>query len=449
MNYLRHMIDGAFGVSLFARIKIDPLTLVPNQSARIPAWLRAMLAGLGAYASAEAANRVVRLCAVFVIARHLDSGLLGSAALALSLFEIMRALTNAGIGQRIITASAQELEAICRTAHMLFWRICLGVAALQLALATMLFFISGQSEAAMMLAVLSLVYLVMPPGLVPVFLVMRSGKLGTTARISATQSMLDHILTMVLVLAWPGSWAIILPKLLTAPVWTMLARKAHRWEYDGTIAPAPVREFSAYAAGILGSEILGAVRLQGDKILIAALLGNSALGLYYFAFNAGLGITQTLTGAFNTVLLPHLCLAKAGTERTRRLGIALIISLCALVPLVAIQVFLAPWYVPILFGAHWQNAARPLAMLAMAGIPLLCASALGAHFRANSKPVNEAWLNSAATLAALALLALGSLTSITLACAGYTLGLALVFIPAAFLILRPHTIFLSDKGVLA
>ncbi|MXO66341.1 oligosaccharide flippase family protein [Altericroceibacterium endophyticum] len=397
----------------------------------LPRSVRPVLAGLSAYASAEMITRVVRIGAILVIARRTDPALLGTAAAALSLFELIRVLANAGIGQRIIAASDAELPAICNTAARLFWAICLSVSIIQLTIAGGLYLFTVQDEAALMLAVLSAVYLIMPPGLVQIFLLMRAGRLGATARIGATQTMADHIFTVGLVLIWPTAWAIVLPKLLTAPIWTVLARRAQPWSPDRSAGYAPVRHFHGFGFAILGSELLGALRLQADKLIIAALLGVEALGLYYFAFNAGLGITQSFTSAFGTVVFPHLCRAGDEQERQARLREASSLGLLFLVPLIAAQGLLAPFYVPFLFGNEWTPAAPYLSLLCLAALPLFCGSALSAAYRADQRPGRETRLAAIATAAGLAGLTVGATYSLTLACAGYSAGLAITLIPAA------------------
>ena len=109
---------------------------------RWPAFARGMLA----YGSAEAATRVVRLATILVVARQISPAMLGVAALALSLFELVRVLTNVGIGQRIIVAFDAELESVCRAAARLFWIVCLCVTGVQLALAALLWTAFDLSE---------------------------------------------------------------------------------------------------------------------------------------------------------------------------------------------------------------------------------------------------------------------------------------------------------------
>lgn len=403
----------------------------------LPANLASLVRGFASYASAELVNRIVRLVAILVIARQADPALLGTAALALSLFELTRVLTQAGIGQRIVAATDAELASICARARQLFWLCCVAVAIIQLLVAVVLANFFAQNEAALMLAVLSVVYLIMPPGLVQIFLLMRDERLGACASIGATQAILDHTLTAALIVVWPSPWAIVLPKLLTAPVWTILARFARPWVRENA-ALAPIGEFRAYCGGVLASELMAALRIHADKLVLSAMLGVSAMGSYYFAFGAGLGIAQSLITSFATVLFASLCRIEAGEARQRQVRQALLIGLALLVPVVAAQALLAPYYVPVIFGAHWAASATYLSVLALAAIPLFLVQGLGALFRANGAAGQDAKLGSLATFFALAGLTFGATHSLVAACAGYSLGLALAVAPATYRMARLH-----------
>ena len=392
---------------------------------RWPAFAR----GMFAYGSAEAATRVVRLAAILIVARQISPVMLGTAALALSLFELIRVLTNVGIGQRIIIARDDELESICRAASRLFWIVCMGVTLIQLSVAVIAFFAFDLGEAAIMLGALSLVYPFMPAGLVQIFLAMRAQRMGATARVAATQNISDSAFTIALVVIWPSAWAIVLPKLLTAPVWLVLARRTYSWSPDRAVPQAPTNAFAVFGPAILGSAILDAMRLHADKLLVGALLGTEALGLYYFAFNAGLGITQSLVSACNLVLFPHLA-KTSGTALESEFRRAFIGGLAVLIPIVAAQALLAPFYVPILFGETWTAATPYLVLLACAAVPLFAGSMMGARYRALKRPFAETRLMAAGTTAALIGLTYGAGFSLQTACIGFSSGLAIVLIPA-------------------
>ena len=213
---------------------------------RWPAFARGMLA----YGSAEAVTRIVRLGTILVVARQISPAMLGTAALALSIFELVRVLTNVGIGQRIIKANAEELPSICNAASRLFWIVCLSVAGTQLVIAAIAAFVFGLNDVAAMLAALSAVYLFMPAGLVQIFLAMRAQRMGATARVAAVQNITDCALTVALAILWPSPWAIVLPKLLTAPVWLILARRTYNWSSDLTAGRAPLSAFSVFSGPI-------------------------------------------------------------------------------------------------------------------------------------------------------------------------------------------------------
>ena len=52
----------------------------------------------------------------------------------LAIGEVLKSLTENGIGQRIIAAHKDNLEAICQSAHRLFWGYCLGLTVIQMAI---------------------------------------------------------------------------------------------------------------------------------------------------------------------------------------------------------------------------------------------------------------------------------------------------------------------------
>lgn len=396
---------------------------------RWPAFARGMLA----YGSAEAVTRIVRLASILVVARQISPKMLGVAALALSLFELVRVLTNVGIGQRIIVARADELESVCAAAARLFWIVCLAVTGFQLTVASALWGVFGEDDVAAMLAVLSLVYLFMPAGLVQIFLAMRAQRMAATASVAAAQNIADSALTLLLVLIWPSAWAIVLPKVLTAPIWLVLARRTHSWSPDRAVIPAPLSHFRHFGPAILVSEMLSAARLNADKLIVGAFLGTEALGLYYFAFNAGLGITQSLVAACNLVLFPHLS-KLSGPDFEREFQRAFLGGFAIFIPLVALQALLAPLYVPIVFGEKWIAGTPYLALLACAALPLFAGSLIGARQRALSDPAAETRLMAMATAMGLIGLCLGCQISLTAACAGFVAGLALILLPAAI----PH-----------
>ena len=398
------------------------------ESIRRNATMPSILRGLLAFGSAELINRIVRLLVVIVIARQLVPEFVGVAALTLSLFELIRVLANIGVGQKIIAANPSDLEQTCNTASRIFWFWCAIVALVQLGISALLWGVFEKPVAAQMLAVISGVYLFMPGGLVQCFRLMRAKKLPTVAAIGTTQTIVDHLLTCALILIWANPWAIVLPKLLTAPLWLIMMRGASSWRYNPETGFVPVSELLSFGSAVLMSDIGLALRNNLDKLIVSGLLGVSALGSYYFAFNAGIGIVAALAAAFGTVLYPHLCDAQTNQEQRTTLLFGSILGIVVFGTLTLVQLLFAPLYVPIIFGEHWAHTVPLIQTMSLAAIPLMLGALLSAYLRANGKAGSDAWIASAICLVALGAMVAGAQSSLLLAASGWVFGTSVVII---------------------
>ncbi|WP_438727060.1 oligosaccharide flippase family protein [Parasphingorhabdus sp. DH2-15] len=388
-----------------------------------------------AYGSLELAARIFRLFTVIVMAWQMTPEYLGVAALSLSCFEIIRVLANIGVGQQIIAASDQKLEATCNSGHIIFWIWLPLVAIVQTIVALILWFGFGQALAGQMLMALSAVYIFMPGGLIPCFRLMRDKKLKTTARISAQQTIADHILTAILLLIWPSPWAIVLPKLITAPLWLIWMRSAYTWQRVASAGQVPMRPLLGFSIKVLSSDVMLAARSHCDKLIIGACFGMGALGTYYFAFNAGISIMGSLIAAFGTVLYPYLCAAPQGAERLAILKRYAGLGAAAFAIMLTAQILLAPIYVPLVFGAKWAMAVPLIMILALAAIPTFIATIIMVWTRSANRPGFDLILSTISSIAALSALYLGSLISLEMAAASWVFALLATSIPAGLILI--------------
>ncbi|MEO9600888.1 oligosaccharide flippase family protein [Parasphingorhabdus sp.] len=389
---------------------------------------RPIIRALMAFGSAEMVNRIVRILVVVVIARQLVPELVGVAALTLSLFELIRVIANIGVGQKIIVAPEALLERICNSAYKIFWKWCTAVALIQFCVAGILHMGFDQPLAAKMLAALCGVYFFMPGGLVQCFRLMRAKKLPTVAKIGASQTIADHLITGVLVLAWANPWAIVLPKLLTAPLWLIMMRKAEDWSFDPAKGFVSRTEILSFGVAILATDILLALRNNLDKLIISGFLGVTALGSYYFAFNAGIGIIGALATAFGTVIYPYLCNPGAQTQRQDALNFIICMGLIVFGGLSAAQFILAPIYVPLIFGDHWAHAIPLIQILSLAGIPLVLGAITSAFLRATDRANLDVWIGLTVCVATLSAMFAGAQLGLIEAAIGWVSGTTSIII---------------------
>ncbi|SEQ03297.1 polysaccharide transporter, PST family [Loktanella sp. DSM 29012] len=359
----------------------------------------AFVGNLMAYGASEVASKVSRLFVVMAVARSLDLTQIGIAASAIAAGDILKSLTENGVGQRIIAARDEELQATCATAHRIFWVWCSGLFGLQ-SLIALGFLLSGGSEIlAVLILLLGAEYLFMPAGLVQVALAMRAGQLKRTASIAGAQIVGANLMSVLLVLVWPSALAVVLPRLLSAPIWLMAVRRLHPWRRDPQAGYAPLRPFVSFGWAVLGVELVKALRLQSDKLIVGALMGPQALGLYFMAFNAGLSLSNSFTTAFSTVLFPHLTQT---ADRTAALRGSMLIGVGLIAPVVILQALAAPYYVPVMFGDGWDDIADIVAILCLVAIPTTLWTAAAGWLRANNRPQVELLVTVALTMGVVA-----------------------------------------------
>jgi PST family polysaccharide transporter len=341
-----------------------------------------LFGNLLAYGASEVAAKASRLLVVVAVARTLDLSQIGLAAAALAASDILKSLTENGVGQRIIAAPEEDLSRTCATAHRIFWVWCLGLFSLQALVGLALFAMGVSGLLLALILLLAAEYLFMPAGLVQAALAMRAGKLQQTAAISGAQVVGANMISAFLALVWPSALALILPRLLMAPFWLVAMRRLHPWTVDVSQGFAPLRPFVSFGWAVLGVEIVKALRLQGDKLIVGAIMGAENLGLYFMAFNAGLSLATSFSVAFSTVLFPALC---GSTDRSASLRQSVLLGMGLITPAVVAQAILAPWYVPILFGSGWDGLSDIVSILCLVAIPTTLWSATASWLRANNR----------------------------------------------------------------
>lgn len=368
--------------------------------------LRALLArpfasNFGWLGTAEAGVRLTRLGAAFVLARNLGPEGYGIAAIALTVHEIFFVISRHGLATKLVQCAEREVEAVARTVYRLNWGLA-GLLGLTQALAGLVAsFVYGESKLAVLIGTLAIVHLTSAWGMVPTALLRRQGRMRAIALAQLLTVGTDNVLTAALALLGTGAWAFVLPKILVTPIWVLVIRRLKPWR-PAQVAPANWRPIVAFARRVLGSELLASLRDNLDYLLVGRVLGLEALGIYYFAFNAGLGFSLSLIRSFSESLYPHLCAANG--DLRDRLAEAYRTMAVTAVPLILAQCLLAPFYVPLVFGERWSSAIPILILICLSALPRLCGVGSSLVLRAVDRPdVDLRWSAAFTAILALAL----------------------------------------------
>ena len=337
--------------------------------------------------TAEMMARVSRLLTAVVLARCLEPVEFGVAAIAMTTYELIRVFTQNGIGAKIVQVDAASLEATCNTAWRLNWIVAIGLVLVQCLLAFPVAWYYDHASLAWMVMLLAGVYLLIPLSQVQVFLIQRQNRLKPIALLSGAQVTVDNLLTAALAIAGLGAWAVVLPKLLVTPIWVFGIRRFQNWRPQRGAGMGQWREIVRFGKHVLGVEVLKATRLHMDNLIIGRFLGLEALGIYYFARNAGLGISLSLINSFNTALYPHFCEAQGNLPLLREKFHSSLQTIALIVPpLIILQAALAPWYVPLVFGKQWSAAVPVLMLLCLSALPRPFGEGASQMMRALDRP---------------------------------------------------------------
>lgn len=346
---------------------------------------------IGWLGGAELVNRVFRLGATVVLARALSPQDYGLAAVVLTINEFTTVFTlRAGIGGKIVQADEEDVEVFCNTAYWLNWILCISLFLIQCIAAFPIAWFYNEEKLILPLCVYSLVYLMLPFFAVHNALIDRANRLKITAISTAIQSMLNNILIPAFALSGMGMWALVLPGLFTTPVWIVVTHINEPWRPKMSFSFKRWKEIVNFGKYVLGYELLEKLRSNIDYLLIGRILGVEALGIYFFAFNAGLGISLNVTNIMVWPLYPHLCAARNNfAEFKQKYFHSLKTIGLVIIPLVILQSSLAPFYVPIIFGQKWTMAVPILVLICLSAIPRPFGTAAALLLQS----LDKAWIN--------------------------------------------------------
>jgi O-antigen/teichoic acid export membrane protein len=321
--------------------------------------------------SAELFNRVMRLGTTVIVSRALSPEDYGLSAIVLVVAEIAAVLSmRTGIGSKLVQAPKQDLEQLCQAAYGLNWVIAIGVFLLQCSVA---FFIAHWYHDSRLIApicVLAITTLIAPTYLIQAALVYRENQFQVLALCNVGQAFFGNLAAIVMAQMGYGFWAFVVPGIIAMPVWWWGIHRSQSWRFQGKMTMARWSEIITFAKNLMGIELLGKLRANIDYLLIGQVLGMEALGIYYFAFNAGLGISMSLIQSLTHPLYSHLCDCQGDQTAIRSLYFSSLKSIgIIMVPFILLQTFLAPWYVPIVFGQKWVGAIPVVMLICLSALP--------------------------------------------------------------------------------
>ncbi|KZK70140.1 oligosaccharide flippase family protein [Shewanella sp. SP2S2-4] len=339
--------------------------------------------------SAQVLGRVVRLGSSIILARLLTPDIFGQVAIILTSFEIISIFIRRITSAPLIKMQDSDFISHLASANGLNWFVCLSsFVALSLLSGPIAIYYQDMSIVKPMI-LMATSFLLLPFGMIYATANLRNNRMRVVGRASLWQTIADSVLTAILVLCGFGIWGIVIPKVLVVLIWIGI----HRYHNHLTISSTSIfdrqgkyfikhscaqkcRNLLHFGLMVGIGDFSLALRQNIDYLLVGYFLGVEALGVYFFAVNASLGVSLGLVQSFGTAFYSHLCHPDSENALQKYRHALLSIMLVTL-PIISLQSILAPWYLPIVYGEHWLDAgALPIFIL-------LCLSGL-------TRPLGEA-----------------------------------------------------------
>lgn len=325
----------------------------------------------GWLSSAELANRVFRLGTTVILARTFSPQDYGLVAIIITVNEFANVFTcKAGIGSKLVQAPDEDLDSLCETAYWMSWIASILIFILQCLTALLVSWFYKDSHLILPICAMAVAHLMLPLFTVQLSLIERENRLNVIALCNGIQSFLVNCFTIIFALLNWGVWSVVLAMLLTMPVWVIINRVNCSWHPKTSFTLHLWKGIASYAVNIIGADLLVKLRENLDYLLVGRFLGLELLGIYYFAFNAGLGISLSVINSLTWSLWPHLCAARESRQKLKhRYFSGLKTMALVIIPMVFLQSSLAPIYVPIIFGSKWVSAIPILIVICLSAIP--------------------------------------------------------------------------------
>lgn len=166
-----------------------------------------------------------------------------------------------------------------------------------------------------------------------------------------------------------GVWALAAQQLVSVGLRSALLWRFARWRPRWRFSWSSLRDLFGFSGWMMGSQVIHYLRKNMDKMLVGAMLGASALGVYVLAFVITEALRAKIGQAINTVMFPAYSHSQNDLAEVRRLYLAVVrYNALVVFPAAMLLILFADPVVPVLFGAAWAGTVEPLRILAFASM---------------------------------------------------------------------------------
>lgn len=325
------------------------------------------------------------LVVFLLVSRALTPEEFGFVAFAAAIVAAVGAFSPAGFGDALVQRSDLDHPHLNAT----FWLCALwGLAlyGLTVLMADPLADWLGDAMLATLLPVLGVRLIFDLASVVPSALLSRRMQFRQIAVRTMIASVMSMVVCLVVLFMGYGIWALVLSQLVGSVVVCVVSWLSVSWRPSLRLDRRALQDLMGFGSYASGSRLITTINVE--QLLIGALLGSVAVGLFSFARRIFQILNDVLTGALAAVSYPLLSSMQNEPIKMREtyLATTFLSSLLAFPVFVGLAL-VARDAIPLLFGGQWDGAVRALQAFCAIGllscIGILQASLIRARGRAD------------------------------------------------------------------
>jgi len=317
---------------------------------------------------AELVAKISRIVTIIVLAVALTPISYGTATLALACHEMLALTLRAGTGSQIIRCDDADLESFAKNGATIQWGICLTLATVQYCIAQTIAAWYDNPDLVLLLEVMAATYLFYPWVCIKIFLLQRANRMRQFSILNGICVSMENI-SIALFAWWQADFmAVAYGKIVFSLLWLILFSFIPMKSYGLGFNPTVIKSLLRTSGQLFSSEFLKSLRVHADTFIAAKIMSPELFGLYSFAKNAGIGLSQSLSNVFNSALYPFLCKLQRENTIIKHQRLVYLVTF-AVGLLFVVQAGLVPFYVPILFDAKWLSMIPVVTVMCLVALP--------------------------------------------------------------------------------
>lgn len=341
-----------------------------------PARLDARTAGSSFLWSAASfgASKLLVFVTTLVMARILVPEDFGVVAVGLAIVSFLEVALDLGVGSALVYEQERGITRRVQTAFTVNVAIAAACTLVGVVTAPLVARVFGVDDVTL-LRVLFLYFLLRGLVQVPDAVLRRDLAFRSRAMIEVSRAVVRGTVSILLAVSGAGPWALVAGILASEAVGVVLTWMSARFAPTLVFDRSAARTLLGFGSAVVSLKALGAVSETADYFIIGAQLGTAALGVYTLAYRIPEIVLANVFWIFSSVAFSLY--ARARSEDLRELRAAVLramrlITLFAFPAGVGIAV-VSPSLTAVLLGPGWEEAATPMAFIALS----MAASSIG------------------------------------------------------------------------